>query len=105
MLSFTVSAFDKGSVERICSESVLIVTVKNDKEKAKYVTNKEVDPLLTKKYKLKESKIKFSSEFNYGHTIVLEQYVSGHEDPVRFYTVEVDYVTKKILTITIIENN
>lgn len=99
-----VTAFDRGSVEKICSENVLIVVVKRDREKAKYITNKEVDLLLTKKYDLKESKITFSSEFNYGHTIVLEQYVTGHEDPVRFFTVEVDYATKKILSITVIEN-
>lgn len=87
----------------LCSDEVLITIV--DKNKNKYLPKSEVSSFLHKRYFNNTDKtFKISSETNNGYVLVIGQYGSDRDIPIRYYTIFTDQTTGKINVIEVEEN-
>lgn len=91
--------------DTLCADDILITHTNGNKTKNKYVTYSEIRTYLTKHYfKPDQKTFKLSAETNNGYVLVIGQFGKDPDVAIRFYTLFIDYVTRKINIIEIEEN-
>ena len=90
-------------LEKLCADTILVVTLKNDKAKEKTVMKKSIDSHLYKNYFNKNLTLRLASETNNGRVMVFGFY-NSEDIPEKFITLFLNYENDKIVVIEI-QNN
>ena len=92
-------------LDTMCLSEILVTHINGNKVKNKYVSCPEIRTFLIKNYlKPDQKKFKFTAETNNGYVLVISQFGKDPDVAIRFYTLFIDYVTRKINIIEIEEN-